>query len=94
MVSFELFKAGKSVGEIARERNLVAGTILGHLAHFVGTGEIELDKLVSKEKQLLIKLALEKHGSSGHKVVLESLPEDYTYGDIKMVLASVNIPGS
>ncbi len=94
MVSFELFKAGKSVGEIARERNFVADTILGHLAHFVGTGEIELDKLVSKEKQLLIKLALEKHGSSGHKVVLESLPEDYTYGDIKMVLASVNMPGS
>ena len=88
MVSFNLFKSGKSVPEIAKERKLVTDTIEGHLSFFIGTGEINLDELISPERQLLIKDAVLKFSSEGLKVVLENLPPDFSYNEIRMVLAS------
>ncbi|MDD4192673.1 MAG: AAA family ATPase, partial [Mangrovibacterium sp.] len=44
-LSYALFKSGKSVAEIARERQMAASTIEGHLTYFVGTGELALDRL-------------------------------------------------
>ena len=88
MVSFNLFKSGKSVPEIAKERKLVTDTIEGHFSFFIGTGEINLDELISPERQLLIKDAVLKFSSEGLKVVLENLPPDFSYNEIRMVLAS------
>lgn len=49
-VSFELFKSGKSIQAIAEERGLATSTIEGHLAHFVGTGELAVDQFITVEK--------------------------------------------
>jgi len=49
-ISFEMWQEGKSVEEIAQERGFVISTIEGHLAHFVETGDIPVEKMVSKEK--------------------------------------------
>ena len=92
LISFTLFKSGKSINEIAKERNFVAGTILSHLTHFVETGELEISKLLSPEKQQTIKSMMDKLGHIGHKTILENLPEGYTYSDIKLVIASSIIP--
>ena len=92
IISFNLYKEGKNVGEIAKERNFVPGTIMGHLAYFVGTGEIEIDTIISKEKQLLVKAAVEKFGTESHKALLENLPKDFTYSEIAVVLASIKKP--
>ena len=54
-LSYTLYKEGKSIAEIAKERNLTGSTIEGHLAWYVGTGEVDIDKIVPIEKQLLIK---------------------------------------
>ena len=86
-ISFGLFQQGKSVAEIAKERNLSVSTIEAHLAWYVGTGEIDINKMVSVEKQLLIKAAAETHGYKSHKILKENLPDNISYGDIKMVLA-------
>jgi PIF1-like helicase/Helix-turn-helix domain/HRDC domain/Helicase len=87
-VSFDLYKAGKSVDEICKERNLVKATIEGHLAQFVFTGEINIDDVVSKQKQQQIKEAIAIHGSLSHKTLIDNLPKDVSYGEIKMVLAA------
>ncbi len=94
MVSFGLFKTGKAIEEIARERNFTTGTILGHLTHFVGTGEIPADKLVSRDKQELIKDGVERFGTQSLKTLLENMPEGITYHDIKIVLASLELAGN
>lgn len=44
--SFELFKAGKTIEEIAKERGFVTSTIEGHLAHFVESGELHEKQFV------------------------------------------------
>ncbi len=86
-VSFEFFKAGKDIASIATERNFSTSTIEGHLSYFVGTGEININDLVSVENQHLIKTAVEVHGSLSHKALLENLPNDITYDQLRMVLA-------
>ncbi len=87
-VSYNLYKQGKSVEEIAKERNLASSTIEGHLAAFVANGEIDLNKVVTPEKQNLIKEAVKIHGSESFKTLKENLPEDVSYGEIRMVMAA------
>ena len=87
--TFLLFKEKKSIAEIATERNLVAGTIEGHLAYFVGIGEIDVNELVSTEKQIFIKEAIAKHGEEIHKTIMENIPKGISYGEVKIVLASL-----
>ena len=40
-LSYDLFMEGKTVSQIAEERNLTLTTIEGHLSHYVGTGEFQ-----------------------------------------------------
>ncbi|MEO6637638.1 MAG: helix-turn-helix domain-containing protein [Ginsengibacter sp.] len=87
-VSYNLFKEGKSIAEIAKERNFSTGTIEVHLAAYVGSGKIDINKLVSVEKQLLIKAAAKTHGSSSHKILKDNLPDAISYSEIKMVMAA------
>ncbi|HEX8315064.1 MAG TPA: helix-turn-helix domain-containing protein, partial [Flavisolibacter sp.] len=86
--TFRLFGEGKTVSEIAAERKLTAQTIEGHLAHFVYTGEIKIETLVSREKIVLIEPALQgfEKGSSVTPIK-EKLPNHVSYGDIRLVLA-------
>jgi hypothetical protein len=88
-LSFAMFKAGKSIAEIAKERILTIGTIEGHLAKFVGTGEIDIDSLVSKEKQGLIKDAAEKYGKGSLTSLVQNLPDNISYGEIRITLATI-----
>ena len=87
--SFVLYKEGKTMAEIATERNLAVATIQGHLSYFVGIGEIDVNNLVSAEKQLSIKDAVAKHGYEVHKTIMENIPAGISYGEVKIVLATL-----
>ena len=87
-VSYNLFKEGKSVAEIAEERNFATSTIEAHLAWFVGNGDIDINKIVPMEKQLLIKDAAKSYGSASHKILKDNLPDTVSYSEIKLVLAA------
>ncbi len=87
-VSFNLYKEGNDIPSIAKKRNLTASTIEGHLAYFVGSGEIEINNLVSKEKQKLVREAVAKYGALSHKTLIDNLPKDISYGELRMVLAT------
>ena len=90
-VSLKLYKEGKSIAEIAAERKLTAGSIETHLIPFIASGEIEINDLVSAKKQELILKAVAIHGAANHTTIIKNLPPDFTYGEIKMVLASTKI---
>ncbi len=80
MASFSLFKEGKTIEEIALERNMTASTIEGHLSYFVGIGELDIDAVISKDKQQLVKAAVETFGHVNNKTLKENLPEYISYG--------------
>ena len=88
ILSFNLYKEGKSIAEIAAERNLATTTIERHLASFIASKQINIDDLVSAEKQKLIKEAIAIHGRLSTKTLKENLPEDISYGEIRMVMAA------
>ena len=88
-ISYELFLQGKSIQEIADTRGLVKGTIETHLAHFVGLGELNINKLVSQDKVALIKRAAEEKGAESLSLIKEHLGDRCSYGEIRLVLESL-----
>lgn len=49
-VTFDLYKSGKSIAEIAKERDLTENTILNHLTTFVATGMLDATEFVEEKK--------------------------------------------
>ena len=85
-VSLELFKAGKSIIEIARERSLTTTTIEGHLAHFISSGEISLHDLVPKTKADKIVDFLSDNPRLTLTEAKIALGEEISYGEIKAAM--------
>nr|WP_294948293.1 DNA helicase RecQ [uncultured Mucilaginibacter sp.] len=88
--SLNLFKAGKSVVDIAQERGLSPTTIEGHLSNFVQTGELDVLTFVKEEKIQPILEVIESYGTEKLSPLKEVLGEDYSYGEIKAVIAWMN----
>lgn len=84
-ISFEVFKSGKSIIEIASERGLAVSTIESHLAQFVGTGEIRLDQVVEPKKSRAILDYIEKHKTHGSNEIRAGLGSEYSYSEIRFV---------
>ena len=87
-LSFNLYKQGKAVAEIAKERKLHQ-TIEGHLAYFVFTGDIDINELVNKEKIALIESELKKHNEKSITPLKEKLGSKISFGEIRLVMAWV-----
>ena len=88
-ISFDMFNNGLSIEKIAEKRELALPTIQGHLGFFIENGELDIDKLVSPEKQKEIKkISSRAHGNS-LKTVRDQLGDkkNYSYGDIKLVIS-------
>lgn len=85
--SLELFQKGMSVEQIGMLRQLGPATIGGHLAFYIRQGKVGIHMMMSVEKIQAIQRAVEKLGSGALSPIKESLGEDYSYGDIKMVIA-------
>ncbi|MEO8174876.1 MAG: RecQ family ATP-dependent DNA helicase, partial [Sediminibacterium sp.] len=86
-ISLQLFHAGKGINEIATQRELKRGTIEEHLGHFVFTGEISIDEIVSKEKLAVITKAIEENKNSlAIAPVKQKLGDTCSYGEITAVM--------
>ena len=86
-ISFEMYKKGLDIEEIAEKRGLVSGTIAGHLSFFVKSGQLDILDFVSEEKVNNILTVIEKFPEKQLSDIKNHLGEEYTYGDIKFVLA-------
>lgn len=84
-VTFELWKSGKKVEEIAEERGFVTSTIEGHLAHYIGLGELSVDGLIDDDKLKQISEYMLKHTSSTLSEVKEGLKNKFTYSELRFV---------
>jgi ATP-dependent DNA helicase RecQ len=87
--SFDMYKKGKTIAEIAQERNMAASTIEGHLATFVANGQLNINEFVTPEKQGRIKEVIDKLGMEAFAPIIAELGSAYTYGEVKMVAATM-----
>ena len=88
-VSYSMFKQGKTIAEIAEERALNSGTIESHLSYYVASGEIPISDLADKSKQEAVKKAAEIFGTDSLRILKDNLPQEISYGEIRMVLAAI-----
>ena len=87
-ISYEMYKSGKSLPEIAQERSLALTTVEAHISYFITAGELDVNRFVPADKQELIKAAIEKFGKIGLRTLKDNLPEEISYGEIRMVVAA------
>jgi ATP-dependent DNA helicase RecQ len=88
--SLTLFQQGNPIEKIAALRGLSPGTIETHLAFYVQRGQLPIDKVIDPEKLKTIRQTIERVGGMALSPMKEALGEDYSYGEIKLVLASMN----
>ncbi|HEY9535269.1 MAG TPA: DNA helicase RecQ [Mucilaginibacter sp.] len=88
--SFSLYQNDKSIAEIATERGLSISTVESHLSYFVATGEMDVRDMVPAAKIPVIQDAIESYGAERLAPLKEILGADFSYGEIKAVLAWMN----
>lgn len=88
--SLTLFKSGKSVEQIAFERDLNVNTIFGHLASFIATGEIKITELISEKHYNELKDLIPKHTFENLSDLKSQLADKYSYGEIRLVLDTMS----
>ena len=92
VITYKMYKEGKTVMQLAQERSLTETTILGHLARYVESGDIDVHKLVSND--VIEKVSAYMSSRNGEAVaikeVFEYFNETISYGDIRLVLSHLN----
>ena len=92
IISYNLYKEGKSINKIAEERNLTRSTIEGHLVKCFELGmEIDLEKEINTNYEKIICDTIKKVGTEKLRNIKDSLPYDVTYLDIKYYIAKLGL---
>ena len=92
-ISYDLYKSGKTIEEIAKERGFSFTTIEGHLAHYVGTGELDIFTFVSKEKVDIISEYFIKNKTSSLTKAKIDLDNGITFGELRFVMKHLEYKG-
>ena len=86
--TLELFKSGRSVGEIAKSRDLAESTIESHLAQAIENGAtLDPRGLYSAEEEHEMRAAMEGYDEPALKPVFEQLEGRISYGKLRLYRA-------
>ena len=89
--SLKRFRAGETVEEIARSRQIVSGTVHGHLATAIEAGEgVPLRALMNVEDWECMSGALREHTGAAMTPVHNALNGRYDFGLLRIVRAAMN----
>jgi ATP-dependent DNA helicase RecQ len=90
--TLQLLEEGRTFEEIAQIRGRKVNTVVEMVAKLVEEGEIEFDaKWLSAERYAQIASAVHQFGKERLKPVKEELPEEITYGEIRLVAAHLRV---
>lgn len=85
--SFDLYKKGNSIQQIALQRNFTIETIQGHLSFFVGNGMLKASDIISTEKLLKIGEVIVQNPEANPGILKSKLGNAASYGEINIALA-------
>lgn len=89
-ITYDLYKKGFTVEEIANERGYVSSTIVNHLCKLIEFGEnIDIQQFVEAEKIPIIQAVIKATTESSLSAIMENIQKsgNYSYNDIRFVLA-------
>ena len=87
-LTLALFKEGKTLSEIAKERKMAQSTIEGHLAYFVAKHEVKATELVPQKRLSVMLSAIEELKSIKLNDVRDHLGKSYSFSEIKIAIAA------
>ncbi|MEQ1744784.1 MAG: helix-turn-helix domain-containing protein [Saprospiraceae bacterium] len=93
-VTFDMYRSGMTIDEIATERGYARTTIEGHLAHYIGTGEVDILEFMDVEDVNLIFHYFSENPNALHSVARAHFEDKYSYGQLKMVEEATRYAGS
>mgnify|MGYP000070743123 CR=1 FL=1 len=88
--SCNLFKAGKTIREIAAQRELTAGTVENHLAYYVEKGELPVRDFLPEERVAAVSTVIGRMPDATMREIKTALEEqgvEANYTDIKFTRA-------
>ena len=85
--SFELFKQGKNIVEIAKERSLTTSTIENHLAFFIRKGELDARKIIEEKRLQKIVSYFQSTDNKSFNEARSVLGEEFSYGELRIGLS-------
>jgi hypothetical protein len=88
-ITFELFKSGLSVKEIAKERSLTTGTIESHLASFIPSGDVDILELIDIKRYKKLINAIENTKFKSLTELKEKVDKSFSFMELRMVLLSM-----
>jgi len=90
-VSLELFNLGKSIDQIALERELNSNTVFGHLASFISSGEIKITDLISNSHYSELKKIIPTKAFDNLSDLKHQIDDKYSYGEIRLVINELSL---
>jgi len=88
-ITFELFKSGLSVQEVAKERSLTTGTIESHLASFIPSGDVDILELIDIKRYKKLINAIEETKFKSLTELKEKVDKSFSFMELRMVLLSM-----
>ena len=90
-ITLDLYRQGISPAIIAEQRGFQLSTAMGHLSEAIEAGEVvDTSSLISDEHRQAIEYAIQQCGDSPLKPIKEFLGDEYSYGEIRIVVALVH----
>lgn len=85
--SLELFLKGHTIKEVAKQRNLPDGTIVGHLISSMESGKVTIVQLIGKRKHKLISQKMAEKKNFSLQDIRQELPKNITFNEVKIARA-------
>ena len=89
-LSLDMFKSGKAIEDIAKERGFVEGTIFGHLTSFIDSGEIKTSDLMPIEHYGVLKEIIPNTTFENLTDLKNQLDDKYSYEELRLVIKDLN----
>lgn len=85
------YKQGRDPEAIAKIRSLAVDTVLGHLVTwYLAGGDFKIEQLITSEEERQVLLAMAKADDYQKlRSIKDQLPDDFSYGKIKLVIAKI-----
>ncbi len=89
LATYQLYQSGLSLPDIALQRDVRLSSINGHMSKLIEAGyEVDIDQLVSTERQSVINSAIAEVGPHSLRNIREVTGETYDYQEINLVRAA------